>query len=139
LRNNIGVQRVEIIELTSLEVEMKAVLDEMGIEYVPQFSTRTGFIIDFAIFQDGRKLALEVDGPCHDGSIAKRRDRFRDRLLKAEGWEVVRLGYREMKSRQDIEKAVYEARYGVLRRGSAGVRRGEARRGEAGQGMTRKG
>ena len=47
---------------TSLERAMEAVLKELSLHYEPQLPVRTGFVIDFALFVGGRKIALEVDG-----------------------------------------------------------------------------
>ena len=84
--------------LTSLENAVKAILDELGLRYTPQLSTRTGFIIDFAVFcPGGRKVALEVDGEIwHSSDRAKKRDRFKDYQLKREGWEVLRIKGQEI-------------------------------------------
>jgi len=79
---------------TSLEEKVKAVLDELGVQYHEQYPTRTGFIIDFAIFYNGKKIAIEVDGPHHDRKEQKKRDRFKDYMLKREGWTVLRLNWR---------------------------------------------
>jgi len=82
------------ITLTSLERKVKEALDKLGVEYVPQYSTRTGFVIDFLIFLNGRKIALEVDGPYHELKEVRRRDKFKDYMLKREGYKVVRVNYR---------------------------------------------
>lgn len=79
---------------TDLELQVKAELDCLGIKYVAQHSTRTGFVIDFALLE--RKIALEVDGPYHDTKEQQKRDRFKDRQLKREGWEVVRIHWSEL-------------------------------------------
>jgi len=69
------------VEPTSLERKVMEVLDSLGIPYIFQYSTRTGFVIDFAVFVNGRKIALEVDGPCHDSRKRRKRDAFRDYML----------------------------------------------------------
>lgn len=77
------------IQLTSLEMIVKAKLDELGIEYIPQHSTRTGFVIDFAL--PDKRVAIEVDGPTHLTKEAKAHDRFKEYQLKREGWTVIRI------------------------------------------------
>lgn len=85
--------------LTSLEVAVGDALDRAGIGYVPQYSTRTGFVLDFAILD--RHIAIEADGPLHDSPDARKRDAFRSHRLKQEGWTVLRIHWSE-----NIEKAV---------------------------------
>jgi very-short-patch-repair endonuclease len=77
------------IRLTSLESIVKAKLDELGVEYIPQHSTRTGFVIDFAL--PDKRVAIEVDGPTHLTKEAKAHDRFKDYQLRREGWTVLRI------------------------------------------------
>jgi very-short-patch-repair endonuclease len=82
------------IHLTSLEEQVKAKLDELGVEYIAQHSTRTGFVIDFALHKE--HLAIEVDGPLHNTKKAKIHDRFKDYQLKREGWTVLRIPETQM-------------------------------------------
>ncbi len=86
------------LELTSLEIAIQDILDSLGISYVPQYSTRSGFVIDFALL-DG-KIAVEVDGPCHESS--RRKDAFRDHILRREGWKVIRIDYTDIDKAKDI-------------------------------------
>jgi len=79
-----------LYDYTNIEKIVADELTRRGIPFIAQYSTRTGFVLDFGL-EGG--LAIEVDGPCHDGSISKRRDRFRDRILQNEGWHVYRLNY----------------------------------------------
>jgi len=89
---------------TSLEEKVKVLLDELGIQYCEQYPTRTGFIIDFAIFYNDKKIAIEVDGPHHDSKEQKRKDRFKDYMLKRDGFLVLRLNWRmfETKKWKDV-------------------------------------
>ena len=73
--------------LTSLEKRAKQILDELGVNYIEQYPTRLGFIIDFAI--PDKKIAIEVDGKYWHKD--KKRDRFRDWMLRRAGWKVVRI------------------------------------------------
>jgi len=75
--------------LTSLEEKVKKVLDLLNFYYIPQYPTRTGYIIDFAL--PSEKIAIEVDGPHHDDPKQQRRDRFKNYMLKREGWKVIRI------------------------------------------------
>jgi very-short-patch-repair endonuclease len=77
-------------EYTSLEKIVADELDKRKVDYVCQYPTSSGFVLDFVV---GPNIVLEADGPCHDSSKAKRRDWFRTKCLKLEGWKVYRLGY----------------------------------------------
>lgn len=80
--------------LTSLERAVQTKLDELGVEYIPQHSTRTGFVIDFALPE--KRIAIEVDGPTHLTKKAKKHDRFKDYQLRREGWTVLRIPVAQM-------------------------------------------
>jgi len=75
---------------SSLEQILCDLLRGRGIEFIEQFSTRSGFVLDFVI---PPCYAIETDGPCHDSSKSKKRDRFRDKILKNEGWKIFRIKY----------------------------------------------
>lgn len=81
---------------TCLEEKMSKILSSLNIEYLEQVSTRSGFVIDFVIYLDNireKKIAIETDGSnWHSSSKAKKRDRFRDMILRKEGWTVLRFG-----------------------------------------------
>ena len=77
------------LHYTNIETQVQAALDAAGIAYVPQYPTRTGFVLDFALVD--QKIAIEVDGPTHDTPKARSRDAFRTLRLKQEGWRVVRI------------------------------------------------
>lgn len=78
------------IYLTSLEEQARDVLEELGIEYVSQYPTHSGFIVDFALLD--QKIAIEVDGKIwHNSKKSQKRDRFKDYQLGREGWKVIRL------------------------------------------------
>jgi len=87
----------EDIHITNLEVVVKEYLDKNRIDYIFQFPTRTGFVIDFVI--PNKKVAIEVDGNVwHSSKEAIKRDRFKDYQLKKEGWKVVRIKEEEINS-----------------------------------------
>ena len=74
-----------MVKPTSLEKMLMKALNEAGItDYEFQFPTHSGFIIDFAWPE--KRLGVEADGPFHN----KRRDAFRDWMLKREGWKILR-------------------------------------------------
>jgi len=84
-------------ELTSLEELMVDALKSRGVVFRAQVPTRSGFVLDFLI---GDHLVIETDGPCHDGSKNKKRDRARDRILKIGGYKVCRIGYKMMNDQE---------------------------------------
>ena len=80
----------EDIHFTSLEKEVEDILNEIGIEYVSQYPTRSGFVIDFVI--PDKKIAIEVDGEkWHSSKEAIKHDNFKDYMLKRKGWKIIRL------------------------------------------------
>jgi len=78
-------------EQTSLELVLFNLLKSKNLEFIEQYPTRSGFVLDFVIPPN---FVIETDGPCHDSSKSKRRDRFRDKILKIEGWKVYRINYK---------------------------------------------
>lgn len=83
------------IHITSLEKIVKDYLDSKRVDYIFQFPTRTGFVIDFAILE--KKTAIEVDGfKWHSSKKALKYDRFRDYQLRREGWKVIRIKEEEI-------------------------------------------
>ncbi|MDD3984241.1 MAG: DUF559 domain-containing protein [Aliarcobacter sp.] len=89
------------MDYTSLELLMIQALEKRGINFRSQVPTRSGFVLDFLI---GESLVIEVDGPCHDGSKNKRRDRGRDRILRIGGYKVHRLSYKRMQTPEEIDR-----------------------------------
>jgi len=89
----------EKIHLTNLEKKAKKILDELGVNYIDQYSTRLGFIIDFAI--PDKKIAIEVDGKYWHKN--KKKDRFRDWMLKRDGWRVIRIKENEIENLKNLE------------------------------------
>lgn len=86
-------------QMTGLEQEAADALDEMGIKYTPQYSTRTGFVIDFMIHLPSGDVPLETDGPTHKGK-RRSKDAFRTKLLRREGRrKPIRVSYKELKDR----------------------------------------
>jgi len=73
---------------------MANVLESLGIKFDEQVSTRSGFIIDFALSDRAHgKIGIETDGtPWHSSPKQRRRDAFRDYILRREGWTILRFG-----------------------------------------------
>ena len=83
------------LHYTNIEKKVKQFLDKNQKEYVFQYSTRTGFVIDFALLKE--RIAIEVDGTnWHSSKEAKKRDRFKDYQLRREGWKVIRIKEEEI-------------------------------------------
>lgn len=83
------------LHYTNIEEKVKEYLKKKGIDYVFQHSIRTGFVIDFALLE--QKIAIEVDGKnWHSSKEAQQRDRFKDYMLKREGWKVIRIKEEEI-------------------------------------------
>jgi len=95
-----------IFTRSTLEREVANVLNGLGIAYTEQFPSRFGFNIDFAIFTNNAKIALEVDGPCHDTKRRQQKDGFRTHLLKQEGWSVYRVHYSEFENLGRLKEKV---------------------------------
>lgn len=93
---------------TSLEDKMKTILDSIGVEFAEQISTRSGFVIDFAIYIDrskNQKIAIETDGALwHKSPKSHQRDGLRDHILRKEGWKVIRFG--ENFTSQDVKQRI---------------------------------
>jgi very-short-patch-repair endonuclease len=78
-------------ERSSLEQILSDILKSKNIEFVEQYPTKSGFVLDFVIPPN---FVIETDGPCHNSSKSKKRDRFRDKILKVEGWKIYRINYK---------------------------------------------
>ena len=51
-----------------------------------------GFFVDLVVeFPDGKKKIIEFDGPSHQHSKQQRFDAFRDGILSAQGFEIIRI------------------------------------------------
>jgi len=82
---------------TKLEKRVESLLRALHLPYIPQYPVRSGFVIDFAVFRKGEKIAIEVDGErWHSSEKAKKRDRFKDYMLRREGWKVIRIKEQEV-------------------------------------------
>ena len=83
------------LHYTNIEKKVKYFLDKNQEDYIFQYPTRTGFVIDFALLK--QKIAIEVDGTnWHSSKEAKKRDMFKDYQLRREGWIVIRIKEEEI-------------------------------------------
>lgn len=74
---------------TNIEKIMREELERRGIKMVPQFSVRSGFILDFA--EPDKRVGVECDGWIwHTGSRKRSRDGLRDHILRRGGWKIIR-------------------------------------------------
>ncbi len=75
----------------------------MGIRAIPQYSIDQ-FVLDFALFQDDRKLDIEVDGEHYhkdwNGELC-RRDQLRNQRMYELGWDVMRFWVYEIRDDMD--------------------------------------
>ena len=93
------------LHYTNIEEEVKDYLVRKNKSYVFQFPTRSGFVIDFAILD--QKIAIEVDGThWHSSKEAKKRDRFKDYMLKREGWKVIRIKEEELNNLDSLLSSI---------------------------------
>ena len=92
------------IEETQLERKAERILNGLNVRYISQYPTRTGFVLDFAVFpEDGKKIDLEIDGErWHSSKRARKRDNFRSYMLRREGWQTVRI--RERNFDEDFDR-----------------------------------
>ena len=80
---------------------MYGYLTQLGIEFTEQYPTRSGYLLDFALID--KKIAIETDGHAwHSSQQQRKRDRFRDHILRREGWTVIR--FRETFTLSEVEE-----------------------------------
>jgi len=94
-----------LYERTDLEQIVFDLLKSKGIEFIEQYPTTSGFVLDFVLSPNA---IVEVDGPCHDSSKAKRRDWFRSKCLVLEGWKVFRIGYKTINDSERLTQRLDE-------------------------------
>lgn len=82
------------------ELKMKAILDSLGVQYTFQFPVREGFVLDFAFLE--KRIAFEVDGYYHQ--FTKKKDRFRDYILRRAGWQIVRIDASDLDSPKQVRE-----------------------------------
>jgi len=89
------VETVELLRKTSLEeLDLFSWMTVQG--WNPQVHKHEkGIEVDFVLTNQGRSLAIEVDGTQHEATIAE--DSARDALLVGQGYEVLRVPAREVR------------------------------------------
>ena len=88
---------------TNLERIMRKELERRGLKFEQFFPVRSGFVLDFAFPE--KNLGVECDGSKWH-PVGNKRDRFRDWILKRDGWKVLR--FREDRILNNISKCVDE-------------------------------
>ncbi|UJD06247.1 MAG: AAA domain-containing protein [Candidatus Nanosynbacter sp. HMT-348_TM7c-JB] len=78
-------------------------------EYVLETQVESlGFRIDLVVYHGNKKLAIEMDGPCHfedgDGQVYVKNDWERQGALETAGWDFYRISYFDWIRNQDAEK-----------------------------------
>lgn len=82
--------------------------------FTPEYTLATGkgapwprhYAIDIAMPE--HKLAIEVDGPSHQGPKAKKIDQRKERWLRSNGWSVIRV------KNESINRSVHNAAFRVV-------------------------
>lgn len=92
---------------TNIEARFREAIESRGlrrgIDFATQFPLRHSFILDFA-FPD-KMVAVEVDGrKWHSSPEARKRDGFKNHILKRLGWMVFRFWEEEIL--EDVEGCV---------------------------------
>lgn len=86
---------LELYDVAPIEKIMEKRIRRAGLPVSPEFPVSIGgrrFRIDLAIFQDGRKIAVECDNHAsHSSKAQKAKDRIKDHHLRRAGWRIVRL------------------------------------------------
>jgi len=96
---------------TDIEQIMRQELERRGLKFEQEFPTRTGFIIDFAF--PSLKVAIECDGEkWHSSKRARKKDRFKDYMLKREGWTIYRFTGSEIMS--DISECIDKIKFRLV-------------------------
>lgn len=93
------------IYLTGIEKQVKQFLDTKGVNHIPQYPLRQGYIADFALLD--KKIIIEVDGKkWHSGKKKQKKDRFRDYMLKRDGWKTIRLPESEINNLDSLLSSI---------------------------------
>jgi very-short-patch-repair endonuclease len=85
------------------EARLAEALRAAGIDFEQQYQT-CGFYLDFAIVRDDVRIDVEVDGETYHRSASGGRrieDLYRDHLLIAAGWKVLRFWVYELRENLD--------------------------------------
>jgi very-short-patch-repair endonuclease len=87
---------LELYNINDTEEIMERNLKKLKIKFTPQYyeliNKQKRFRLDFAIFCNQGKIALECDNDkAHNLKQQKIKDREKDKILRAHGWRVIRL------------------------------------------------
>lgn len=85
-------------KMTKAEVvlwsQLKLAMREWNVSFESQGVVLCRFIGDFVCYD--KRLVIEVDGPVHNRASVKRKDAFRESLLKASGYRILRFENKEV-------------------------------------------
>lgn len=92
---------------TGIEEAFRAALERRGlrkgIDFSTQYPLRHSFVLDFAFPEC--KVAVEVNGfPWHSTPEARKRDGFKNKILKRLGWRLFR--FSDVQIRDDVESCI---------------------------------
>jgi very-short-patch-repair endonuclease len=73
---------------------MREELERRNFQFIQFFPLRLGFELDFALINE--KIGIECDGEKWHRN--KKRDNFRDYMLKRAGWQIFRFSGTEIKN-----------------------------------------
>ena len=79
---------------TDIERMMREEFERRKISFIQFYPHRLGFVMDFAV--PDKQICIECDGEKWHRN--KKRDNFRDYMLKRSGWKTIRLKESEIKN-----------------------------------------
>lgn len=86
---------LQLYNVPPLEEIIEKGLKQTGIKAVSQhylFVNKKRFCLDFAIFCQRGKIAIECDNKkAHSNSVQREKDKIKDNFLRRDGWKVIRL------------------------------------------------
>lgn len=94
---------------TDIERIVRIELELRKIPFIQFYPHRLGFVMDFAI--PDKQICIECDGEIWHN---KKRDNFRDYMLKRSGWRTIRLKELEIRNNvylcgETIQKCLFKA------------------------------
>lgn len=96
----------DMSKVSDWEIFLYKAMFSRGIRAIPQYSVDQ-FVLDFALFEGGRKLDIEVDGEHYhknwNGELC-RRDQLRNQRMYELGWDVMRFWVYEI--RDDLDSVL---------------------------------
>jgi len=97
-------QKRQRYPLNAAEKGLANILDEVGLNYIPQYEIR-GYRLDFLVnAASGQRYDVEVDGDIHLTASAVEHDARRDAYVKSQGLKVLRFTAREIVHKPQIIK-----------------------------------